>query len=124
MENPLSDEEAPGPNAKYKVDETELGKEIINGKDCVKNKVVVTDEKGTKHEALVWNSTDVKKFPIRMQYAEDGRNAIITFRDIDFTKPNLNAFTPKEGYARYTSMGDFMRGLMMKQFGGGAAPAK
>src|SRR5207302_5244975 len=68
LENALADDEAAGPDAKYEVATTELGREDVNGNACVKNKVVVTDEKGTKHEAVVWNAPDLKNFPVKMRY--------------------------------------------------------
>jgi len=34
---------------------------------CVKNKVIVTDDKGDKHESTVWNATDLKNFPVKIE---------------------------------------------------------
>jgi len=122
MENALDESEAAGPDAKYKVETHELGAEVIEGNACVKNKVLITDEKGNKTEATVWNATGLKNFPLRMQYTEEGRNATITFHQVEFGKPDANVFTPSTKFARYTGMGDLMRGMMMKQFGGGDPP--
>ena len=38
---------------KFKLEATELGKETVAGHPCVKNKVIVTDDKGDKHESTV-----------------------------------------------------------------------
>ncbi len=117
VENALDEEEA-GPDAKYNVKSTELAKEAIEGNACVKNKVVVTDEQGNRQEAVVWNATELKNFPVKMQYMEEGRNATLTFREIQFTKPDPKVFDPPATFARYDGMAGFLRGVMLKQLTG------
>ena len=34
-----------------------MGMKTLDGHPCVKNKVVVTDKEGIKHEWMVWNAT-------------------------------------------------------------------
>jgi hypothetical protein len=118
IENELDDDEATEPGAKFDVNTTELGKEMVDGQACVKNKVVLTDQKGNKREAVVWNAAALKDFPIKMQYAEEGRDATLTFRDISFTKPDSAAFDPPAAFARYEGMAGFVRGIMLKQLTG------
>jgi hypothetical protein len=124
IENALADDEAAGPEAKYQMTKAELGKEAVNGNACVKNKVVVTDEKGNKHEAVVWNASALKNFPVKMQYTEDGRDATLTFSNIKFDKPDAGVFDPPAGFVRHESVAGFLRGVMLKQFSGGAATEK
>ena len=57
-------------NGDYKVETTEIGKETLDGHPCVKNKYVVTDNEGVKHESTVWNATDLKNFPVKIQTTE------------------------------------------------------
>jgi Domain of unknown function (DUF4412) len=124
IENALADDEAAGPDAKYNVTTAELGREDVNGNSCVKNKVIVTDEKGIKHEAVVWNAPDLKNFPVKMQYTEDGRNATLIFSDVKFNQPDAGVFDPPAGFSRHESMAGFLRGVMLKQFTGGNAAEK
>ncbi len=124
IENPLAEDEAAGPDAKYDVNTTELGKESVDGNACVKNKVIVTDEKGNKQEAVVWNAAELRNFPVKMQYTEDGRNATLTFHDIKFDKPETSVFEPPAAFTRYESMAGFLRGAMLKQITGGGAAEK
>ena len=119
VENPLADDEAAGPEAKFKVDITELGKETVDGHPCAKNKVIVTSEKGARHESTVWNASDLKDFPVKIQYVEEGRNAILTFSEVKFDKPEASKFVAPAKFTKYGSMGELMRGVMMKQFSGG-----
>jgi hypothetical protein len=50
-----------------KMEITELGKETVYGHSCVKNKAIVMDKQGDKHEFIVWNATDLKNFPIKIE---------------------------------------------------------
>src|ERR1041385_6673909 len=51
VESPLEDPDATKPESAFKIETTELGKETLDGHPCVKNKVVVTDDEGKKHES-------------------------------------------------------------------------
>src|SRR5262249_26695304 len=66
-ENPLPEAEAVKPDSDYKFETTELGRETVDGHPCVKNKAVVTDPQGNKSESTIWNATDLKKFPIKIE---------------------------------------------------------
>jgi len=121
MESPLAEDEAASPGAKYKVETTELGKDSVNGQACVKNKVLITDEKGNKHEATVWNAAELRNFPVKMEYTEDGHNGTITYREIKFEKPSASSFDPPATFTRYTGVAEMLRGIMLKQFGFGGS---
>src|SRR5882672_9498651 len=56
VENQLTDAAA-DTGGDFKIETTEIGKETVERHDCVKNKVVVTDKNGDKHESTVWNAT-------------------------------------------------------------------
>ncbi len=119
VESALSDDEAAGPEARFKMDSTELGKETVDGHPCTKNKATITSDKGVKHESTVWNASDLKNFPIKIQYIEDGKNAILSFTEVKFDKPDAAKFVVPAKFTKYGSMGELMRGVMMKQFRGG-----
>jgi hypothetical protein len=119
LETPLSAEEAVSPDAKFTVEITEAGKESVNGRDCAKNRVVVTDEKGTKHNATVWNDPQMKGFPIKIHYQEQGRDALMTFQNVKLEKPKAEIFTPPSGFSRYGSMTEMMSGVLLKRLTGG-----
>ena len=55
---------------------TELGKDTVDGHPCVKNKVIVTDNEGSKHESTVWNATDLKNFPVKIETDRTGRQTM------------------------------------------------
>ena len=92
----------------------------------MKNKVVISDAKGGKRVALVWNAKALKDFPIQIQLDQDGQTMIMRFKDVRFEKPDAKQFEVPAGYTRYDSFQLLMQGAMMKMMGGaaGAAGAK
>jgi len=132
VENPLRDPNADKPDSAFKIDTTELGKETVDGHACVKNKVVVTDDQGQKHEMTVWNATDLKKFPVKIESDENGRNTTMTFSNIKMAKPDAALFEPPTDYKKYANQRELMQQEVMKRMGmpgmpgmapGGAPPA-
>jgi hypothetical protein len=115
----IRDPDAAAPESDYKVELTELGKETIDGHPCVKNKAVVTDKEGGKHESLVWNATDMKNFPIKIEQTERDVTVTMLFQDIKFGKPEASLFDPPADFKRYESVQELMQQEMMKRMGGG-----
>jgi hypothetical protein len=108
-------------NDNIKVETTELGKETVDGHPCVKNKAVITDDKGTKHEATVWNATDLKNFPVKIEMTERAQPTIVMFKDVKLGKPEAGQFDPPSAYKKLT-MEELMQEMMSKQPGRGAGP--
>jgi hypothetical protein len=119
LNNLPAETESVATNSDYKAETTELGKETVDDHPCVKNKVVVTDDEGTKHEYTVWNATDLKKFPIKMETTEQGRATTMLFKNVSTAKPAASLFDPPSGYTKYDSVQSMMMQQVMKQMGGG-----
>jgi hypothetical protein len=115
----LSNADSAPTNNDYKVEITELGKETVDGHPCVKNKYVVTDNEGAKHESTVWNATDLKKFPVKIQTAEQGDDVTMQFKNVSLTKPAASLFDPPAGFTKYDNIQQLMQQEMMKRMGGG-----
>jgi hypothetical protein len=114
-EDAMADPDAGKPDSDFKLEITELGKETMDGHPCIKNKYLVTNKDGKQHEFTVWNATDLKKFPVRVESTNDrGVTSIILFKDVKFDKPAGEVFDIPTGYERYNSMWD----IMMKRMGG------
>jgi hypothetical protein len=108
----------------FKVVTKELGKEKLDGQDCVKNQVTVTGADGKKFEATVWNATQLKQFPVRIRSSEGGTPYSLTFRNVKFEKPAATLFETPASFTRYDDPMALMRGAAMKLQGGGAPAAK
>jgi hypothetical protein len=122
IESEAKDAESTDATGKYKVETTEVGKETLDGHACVKNKIVVTDDKGKTHESLVWNATDLKQFPIKIETTEDGTKITMLFKDIKLAKPDDAIFTPPSTFKKYDNMMGLMQEEIMKRAGGAGGP--
>jgi hypothetical protein len=118
-ENPLQDRETTASAADFKVETTELGKETLDGHPCVKNKIVVTEKDGNKHEYTVWNATDLKKFPVKIQSTEGSNDVTMLFKNVSLAKPAASLFDPPADFKKYDNIQQLMQQEMMKRMGGG-----
>jgi len=119
VEIQLSKADSAPTNSDYKVEITEIGKETVDGHPCVKNKYVVTDNDGVKHESTVWNATDLKKFPVKIETVERGDNVSMLFKNVSLTKPAASLFDPPADFKKYDDVQQLMQQEMMKRMGGG-----
>jgi hypothetical protein len=119
IELPLPDSEHASNKSDFKVETAELGKETVDGHPCVKNKYVVTGNEGVKQEATVWNATDLKQFPVKIQTTERGDDVTMLFKNVSLTKPAASLFDPPAGFKKYDNIQQLMQQEMMKHMGGG-----
>jgi hypothetical protein len=121
VENPMTDSQAAPDSSDYKVETTELGKDTVDGHPCVKNKVVVTDKDGNKHESTVWNATDLKNFPVKIENSKEGRNVTMLFKNVSLDKPDAALFEAPPDFTKFDDMQSMMQQMMIKRMGGGMA---
>jgi len=105
-----------------KIETTEDGKETVDGHDCVKNKVTITDKDGTKHQFEVWDATDLKNFPVKISILGEAQPVTMSFKDLSFSKPDASKFEPPTGLTKYDSVQTMMQTEMMKHMGGAGRP--
>jgi hypothetical protein len=104
--------ETNSPASDFKIEKSKLGEESFDGHDCVKNKVVVTSPDGVIHESTVWNATDLKQFPIKIQSTtKEGREMVMLFKDVKLEKPDADPFEAPTDCTKY----DDMTSLMMSR---------
>ena len=121
----MTEAEAGTDDSKMKVDVKADGSETVDGHDCLRNKVTITDADGKAREFTVWNAKDLKKFPVKIETNEGGRATKMLFKAVKFDKPDAGKFEAPKDYERYDNVQAMMQGAMMKKFGGGAgAPPK
>ena len=124
VEMPLKESDSPEAINKFKVETTELAKETVDNHPTVKNKVVVTDDKGKTQEFTVWNATDLKSFPVKLEMSEGGTAVTMVFKEVKLAKPEAKLFEAPVGLKKYDNMMTMMQEEMMKKMGegGGFAP--
>jgi hypothetical protein len=123
-ETALSDPDGSKPESAFKIETAELGHEAVEGHPCVKNKVVVTDDQGQKQEFTVWNASDLKKFPVKIETTEQGRATTIVFKNIKTSKPEAAQFSPQSDYKKYDNQRALIQQEMMKRMGIKAMPTQ
>src|SRR3954469_12669125 len=116
-EVPMSKEDAADLDKKYTVQSTKIANEIIDGHACQKNKVIVTGENGQKHEAIVWNASDLKQFPVQMQMNQPEANVVMRYNNVQLVRPNGAQFEAPVGFTKYNSVEKLMQDRMMKALG-------
>jgi hypothetical protein len=124
IETPSQDSADDKASSDFKIETTEVGKETFDGHPCVRNKAVVTDPDGTKHEAFLWNATDVNNFPIKIQQNERDMGVTMLFKEVVLQKPDPSLFESPSGFTKYNDLSAMMRDKMMKQIGAERTAAK
>ena len=105
-------------NAEGKLEKTELGSDTVEKRPCKKSKLTFTDKDGKTAEAIVWEATDLKNFPIQYQTVENEQTTTTTFSDIKMDKPDASLFDLPEGYKKYGNMQEMIMGNMQRMLQG------
>ena len=114
-EMPISKGTNAGGGQDHKMESTKLGTETVDGHPCVKNKVTISSKDDEKHEAIVWNATDLKDFPVKMQMAQaGGGNLVMTYSNIKLEKPDAKLFEPPTDFEKHDSVEKLLQSVMMK----------
>ena len=113
---PLPEERA------IKIQRTELGKETLDEHPCIKTKAVLTDDKGDQIEAVTWNASDLKDFPIQIESTEKEQTSIMHFKQIRFEKPEADQFEAPADYQQFKDPQELLTSVMKK--GAAAPPSK
>jgi hypothetical protein len=103
-EIPMSKEEVAAQAATYKFEKTPEGRETVDGHDCEKLKITLTNARGEKTEAVVWSATDLRSFPIQMRMAIDADSTmVIKFQDVKLAPPDESVFEVPGALTKYDS---------------------
>jgi hypothetical protein len=102
-----------------KIEKTALGKETIDGHECMKNKGRITDDKAQTLEFTTWEAKDLKGFPLQIETTEKDTTSRIRYKQVQFAKPDAAQFDAPAGYTKYKDTQELMQGMMKKMLGGG-----
>lgn len=105
--------------ALQKLEKKPLGRETVDGHACVKNYSTVKSTKGSVLlQAVTWNATDLKDFPIQIQTQEGGNTTMMHFQQVSLAKPAATLFEPPAGYKSFNNPQD-LQDAAQKKAGGG-----
>jgi hypothetical protein len=97
---PLAKEDTDAFEKGLKLEKTALGKETFDGHECVKNNVVVKDDKGQVLQAVTWSAADLKNFPLQIEMKEKVNTVRMHFTQLRFTKPDPQQFNVPAAYSQ------------------------
>ena len=98
-------------NSSAELKKTELGKATVDGQACIKYKVLVPDNDGKTIDAITWNATGLRNFPIKIETSEGGNTSIVSFSEVQFAPPDPKEFDPPAGYTVYTDPMEFQQAV-------------
>ena len=105
-----------GQDAAPKLEAKELGKETVDGHPCVKNQVTIVEASGQQQQFTVWNATDLKQFPVKIEMSDKGGQTVMSFKDVKLAAPDAKLFAAPAGYSKHTDMQQMMMSAMQKKF--------
>ena len=110
----VSYKEGAADEKKMKFEKTDLGEESVAKQKCKKNKIVATDTTGNKQEAIVWNATGMKNFPLQIKMKDNENEVTLLFKNPKIETPSADLFKVPEGYKKYGSVEELMKSAVEK----------
>ena len=77
-----------------------LGQETVNGYQCMKTLVEVTESNRPPEKALVWFASDLHEFPVMFHMGKNGLLEVIEFKNVQLVSPNPALFKVPTNYIR------------------------
>jgi hypothetical protein len=93
------------------IQKTELGRETVAGHPCIKSRVLATDQMGNESEVLVWEASDLNRFPIQLRFEVPQGAFTMLFHDVRLTPPDIAMFQPPAEFYRYTDLAQLARAI-------------
>ncbi|MBM3846558.1 MAG: hypothetical protein FJ405_09775 [Verrucomicrobia bacterium] len=96
-----------GSDAGAVIERQEVGRERVEGYDCIKSVVAVSNPGGEAQSFIVWTAPKLRGFPLKIERRMGGPLFVFTFSQVRFDRPDESLFLPPEkGYKRYPSVHD------------------
>lgn len=97
-----------------KVERTSLGQQPIAGRQCDKQQLTVTTPGAAPQTLVVWNSPELRGFPLQIEMAAQGATVRITYGEVRFAAPPAAAFALPAGFERHASVEDLMQQMVQQ----------
>ena len=87
-----------------------IGTEKIDGHPCNKYDAVYyrKSSPNEKHKAVIWEATDLKDFPIKMEFAAPQGKTTIMYKDVKLGAAKASMFDVPKGYKKANSVQEVM----------------
>lgn len=87
-----------------------IGTEKVDGHPCNKYDALYyrKSKPGEKHKAVIWEATDLKDFPIKMEVVTPQGKTTITYKNIKLGAANASMFEVPKGYKKVNTVHEVM----------------
>ena len=99
-----------------KIEESALGKETVDGKEMVKQKITISEADGKSTELTVWRAA-AGEFPAVVEFNESGTKAKMKFKNVVKKTPDASLFTVPKDFEKFDSPQAMMMKKMMEKAG-------
>ena len=110
------------PGKESKVEYAEVGQETIDGHPCVKSKMTVDAGDGKTREGFIWTATDLKGFPLQIQFSDPRMPMTMRFKEVQMKEPDASHFVPPADFTKYNSPQEMMQAVAQKMMSAGGMP--
>jgi hypothetical protein len=81
-----------------------LGKQVIDGHPCIKNKVTDVASDSTSETCVVWNASDLQGFPVKMLMETAQGIGRFQFQSVVIQNPDPSLFEIPHNYMMFTNI--------------------
>jgi hypothetical protein len=89
-----------------------LGKETLDGRECVKQNVVLTDASGGRNEFTVWAAASLRNFPVQITSRDRDDTVVLRFRQVQLSRLDSKQFDPPANYTEHKDVRSFMTSVL------------
>jgi hypothetical protein len=98
-----------------RVERSLLGREKLDGRDCAKLKVILTEPRGQRSEFTVWEAASLRAFPVQIATRDGADTVVLRFRQIKLARPDAKDFEPPANYRSFTDVRAFMTSVLERR---------
>lgn len=112
MENPIGKDDKKSDISDYKIEQTIVGPDVVEGMNTTKYKVVMTDKSGDRYTGLMWSTKDGIMVKLDAEGEHKGRKAKMKnyLRNIKIARQDPKLFEIPAGYTSMGSVMDMFKG--------------
>lgn len=104
MELPVVDNDGKEP----KMTKKKIGEEVVDGRNCDKYQVEITDDDGKTFQGLIWEPKDIKGFIVKSEFEDGNGRQTMELKNLKLVTPPASLFEIPKDYTVAASFIDLM----------------
>jgi hypothetical protein len=98
-----------------KLNKVPIGKETLDGRECIKQQVTLTDAQGSRREFTTWEAAGLRDFPVQIASREREDSIVLRFRQVQLTRPEPKQFEPPANFTEHRDVHSFMTSVLERR---------